>query len=180
MQKPEPIIVPPMAPITPMARIPQIPPQVVAIRRRVYVPPAIRQANQARQAAPLQFSPLAQPHRPNRSFYIPPEMRYVQTTEQSSWLSRPLPETPRPFPLTRDTGQFASIQKTPTNVFQPSITRGMPVASAASTTLPHSQVGYTPTSTRRSDPGVGETLLGCATLLVIGIIVLVALYYLAM
>jgi len=176
MQKPEPTIVPPMAR---MVRIPQIPPQVVAIRRRVYVPPAINsQASQARQAvAPLQFSPQAQPQRPNRSVYIPPEMRYVRTAEQSPWFSHPLPETPRPFPLSSDTGQFASIQKTPANVFRPTATMGMPTASAA---LPHSLAGYIPSNTRRPDPGVGEILLGCATLFLVGIMVLVVLYYLAM
>lgn len=139
MQKPEPTIVPPMAC---MVRIPQISPEVVAIRRRLYVPPA----------------------------------KSSQAAEQSPWLSRSLPETPRPFPLSSDTGQFAAIQKTPANVFRPTATMGMPSASAA---LPHSLAGYT-SSTRRSDPGVGETLLGCATLFLVGIIVLLVLYYLAM
>ena len=170
MQKPEPIIVPPMA------HIPQVPPQIVAIQRRVYVPPTLyRQANQMRQpATPLQFSPLAQLHRPNRSAYIPPEIRYAPATEPSSWLSRSLPETPRPFPLTCDTGQFASIQKTPTTVFRPATKMSMPSA------LPHSLVGYNPSSVRRPDPGVAETLMGCATLFILGIVVLTVLYYLAL
>ena len=170
MQKPEPIIVPPMA------HIPQVPPQVVAIRRRVYVPPALyRQTSQARQTtAPLQFSSLIQLQRPNRSAYIPPEIRYMPTAEPSSWLSHPLPETPRPFPLSSDTGQFTTIQKTPTNVFRPVARMSMPSA------LPHSLAGYTPSSVRRPDPGVAETLLGCATLFIVAILVLTILYYLAL
>jgi len=165
MQKPEPIIVPPMI------RIPQISPQVIAQRRRGYFVPSLYIYR--RSATPLQCSPLPPPYRPNRLVYIPPEIRHVQVTEQSPWLTRPMPETPRPFPLFSNTGQFSPIQETPMNVFLHTSPVGM------SATFPKSLVGYSPSSVKRREPGVGETLMGCATLFLVGIILLAILYYIA-
>lgn len=163
MQKPEPIIVPPRV------RIPQISPQVIAQRRRGYfIPSPYRQL-----ATPLQCSPLARPYRPHRIVYIPPDIRHVQVTAQSPWLAHPMPETPRPFVMFSDTGQFSPIQETPTNIFLHTSSMGLPA------TLPKSLVGFSPSNVKRREPGVGETLMGCATLFLVGIILLAILYYIA-
>ena len=163
MQKPEPIIVPPRV------RIPQIPPQDIAQRRRGYfIPSPYRQS-----ATPLQYSPLAPPYRPNRLIYIPAEIRHVEVTEQLPWLTHPMPETPRPFPILSNTGQLSPIRKTSANFFQHTASIKIP------TSVPVSLVGYSPSSVKRRDPGVGETLMGCATLFLVGIILLAILYYIA-
>jgi hypothetical protein len=163
MQKPQPIIVPPMV------RIPQISPQIIAQRRRGYFVPLPH----GQSATTLQHSPLPPPYRPHRLVYIPPEIRHVQVTEQSASLTHPMPETPRPFLIFSDTGQFSPIQETPMNIFQYTSPMGMP------TTITKSLVGYSPSSVKRREPGVVETLMGCATLFLVGIILLAILYYIA-
>ena len=117
-------------------------------------------------ATPLQYSPLPPPYRPYRLVYIPPEIRHVQVTEQSPSLAHPMPETPRPFLILSDTGQFSPIQETPTNISLHTSPMGMPA------TVTKSLVGYSPSSVKRREPGVGETLMGCATLFLVGIILL--------
>lgn len=163
MQKPQPIIVPPMV------RIPQISPQIIAQRRRGYFVPSPH----GRSATPLQHSPLPPPYRPHRLVYIPPEIRHVRVTEQSPSLAHPIPETPRPFLILSNTGQFSPIQETPMNIFRYTSPMEMPA------TVTKSLVGYSPSSVERREPGSGETLMGCATLLLISIILLAILYYIA-
>jgi hypothetical protein len=46
-------------------------------------------------------------------------------------------------------------------------------------TPPYSIPGYLASEVERQEPGVGETLLGCGMLFLLGIIALVILYYLA-
>lgn len=159
----EPIIVPPMI------RIPQISPQVIAQRRRGhFVSSPDRQL-----ATPFQCSPLPPPYRPHRLVYIPPEIGRIQVAEQSPWLTQPMPETPRPFPIFSNTCQFSPIQETPMNVFLYPSPMGKPA------TVTKSLVGYSPSRVERRAPGVGETLMGCATLFLVGIILLAILYYIA-
>ena len=163
MQQPEFIIVPPML------RIPQVPPQVIAQRRGGYSGPLPSRHS----ATLLQCSPLPQPYRPHQLVYIPPERRHVQVIEQSPWLAHPMPETPRPFRIVSDTDQFAPIQETPTNISLHISPIGM------SATFPNTLVGLSLSNAKRHEPGVFEALMGCATLFLVGIILLAILYYIA-
>ncbi len=175
MQQPEPIIVPPMV------RMPQIAPQVIEQRKQEYsVPLPPRQRATPRQFSPLsprqratprQFSPLPQLYRPRQVVYSPSERCPVQVHEQSPWLVQPLPETPRPFSIASDTGQFAPIQVTPTNISL----HISPIGMSAS--IPNILVGYSPSNVKHHEPGVAETLMGCATLFLVGIILLAILFY---
>ncbi len=81
-----------------------------------------------------------------------------------------LPETPIPM----------SIAEIPTQPM-PSIAipPGMPVKTAYPGHIRRTR-RYAPSRVRRKDPGVGETLMGCGILMVIGILGLLLLYYLAM
>jgi hypothetical protein len=163
MQEPQPIIVPPMV------RIPQIPPQVITQRRRGYFVPSPH----GQSTTPLQCSPLPPPYRPNQLVYIAPEIRHVQVIEQPAWLSHSMSETPRPFQIFSNTGQFSPIQETPLNIFRYTSPKGKPA------TATKSLVGYSPSSVKRREPGAGEMLMGCATLFLVGIILLAILYYIA-
>ena len=180
MHDDQPIIVPPMA------RIPQVSPQVAARKRSVYIAPVLhRLPTTPRQFSPSPMvppalplppvSPLPQPYRPNRLVYIPPEIHRDAAQQQSPSYTYFLPQTPMPLPPYGEIDQLSPINDMMRNVSP--YTSSMGIASPGA--IPGSLPGYYSISKRRPDPGLGETLLGCASLLFLGVIVLVLLYYLA-
>jgi hypothetical protein len=185
----QPIIVPPMA------HVPQIPLQQVAgnqyvsMPHQLLTPPVLPNT-----PMPLTLSPGRQ-----RSSYLASTrnrqflLRRVQTFHPAAIASDDdmrtfpilkLPATPKPplyipqmpgvlnhnhqlCPLVPISGMQSHI------VRQASMT-GVPK------TPPCSIPGYFPRSSKEREPGIGETLLGCGTLMLIGIALLAILYYLTL
>jgi len=77
-----------------------------------------------------------------------------------------------------ETPGLLSLELSPIREIQPDIlirTSQMDIPA----TPPYSIPGYLASEVEREEPGVGETLLGCGMLFLLGIIALVILYYLA-
>jgi hypothetical protein len=123
--------------------------------------------------APMIRLPQLPPHQvaTKRQTYAKPVLtRYTVKT---------IPVTPRP-------GSFqyppfeTRLPDTP-----PVALRSFPAARTTSPTLPprnsscaaNRAILYIPRETRRKEPGMGESLMGCALLLAIAIVLLVLLYY---
>jgi hypothetical protein len=199
MEKPEFIIVPPMA------RIPQIPPQQVAGNRRVYIAPTFNPLSTSQYSpAPRQQTP-----KPNVFLHMAPTLTRIPIPQQQqsparSWqryhvhpeendvvialpplirLSSHPPkvpgewkglDTPRPLSPVQRATQLSPIGGMQRDVFTGSSqSRGIP------DTPPYSIPGYFPVRADRQEPGVGETLMGCAVLLIVSIVVLIFLYYIS-
>jgi|GEM_PF-4336541 len=140
----------------PMARIPQIPPQQVAGNRRVYVAPKIVQPSTLRSTAPRQRKPAP-------GYYTP---QFVSPARQH-WAAQPepLPETPRPRLLVLNPLSPAAGEPSAQTRFVVSRPRTPPYRI--------------PSEWRReAEPGISETLLGCAILLLIAIFALAIAYFL--
>ena len=113
-----------------------------------------------------------------RWVYIPPDIRRDTISQQSpSYPSYTyfLPQTPRSFPLYGATDQLSPVDDMMRNVSPHTSSMGIPSTDA----IPRSLSGYYTISERRAGPGIGETLMGCASLLVLAIVVLVLLYFLS-
>jgi hypothetical protein len=136
--------------VPPIVRIPQVSPQVAVGKRWVYIPPEIR------RDATSQQSPSYSSYRSYTYF---------------------LPQTPRPLPLYGTTDQLSTVDDMMRNVSPHTSSMGIPPGTGS---IPRSLSGYYSISERRPDPGMCETLMGCASLLFLGIMVLVLLYYLSM
>jgi hypothetical protein len=199
MKKPKFIIVPPMA------RIPQVPPQQVAGNRRVRLDPSFNRSSTSR-ASPVAGPHIP---RLNRFLYLAPKSTRISTLQQQHSPARPLqkpvlsPEehdvvialppliklpsnppkmlweqqgldTPRSLSLVKRPAQLSTSKDMPRD-FSPGTARSRGIPD----TPPYSIPGYFPARSNGQEPGVGETLLGCAVLLVVSIIVLILLYYLS-
>ena len=124
-----------------------------------------------------QFQPTnipAQAHQPQNSPRRGPPSQHELKGQPVKWkpIVPQLPETPIPL----------SIAEIPTQPM-PSIviTPGMPVRTPYPGRTPIRRTRrYVPSRARPKEPGVGETLMGCGMLMVIGILGLLLLYYLAM
>ena len=182
MENPQPNIVPPMA------RIPQVPPQQVAGNRRVYIPPTFRRVT----TPPNRFVP--RPYIVHRHVYIAPSLTrlpayqysplWQQMTQTSDEHIAPVIKLPAKLrkPLMQqgvpETPGLLSAELSPIREIQPDFlirTSQMDIPA----TPPYSIPGYLASEVECQGPGVGETLLGCGMLFLLGIIALVILYYLA-
>ncbi|HYK84240.1 MAG TPA: hypothetical protein VEV19_02660 [Ktedonobacteraceae bacterium] len=113
-----------------------------------------------------------------RWLYIPPEIRRDSAMQQSpSYPSYTyfLPQTPMPLPSYGETDQLSPVDDMMRNVSPYTSSMGIPGTGA----IPRSLSGYYSISERRPDPGMGEILMGCASLLVLGVMVLILLYFLS-
>jgi len=140
----------------PMARIPQIPPQQVAGNRRVYGALKTSQFASPRYSAPLRYTLIS------RQYPAPPLYPVAQHWEAQP---APLPETPRP--------QLFAITPLSPCADEPSAQTGSIVG--ASRTPPYRIPGEW---RREAEPGISETLLGCAILLLIAVFALIVTYFL--
>ena len=182
MEEPQPNIVPPMA------RIPQVPPQKVAENRRVYIPPTFRRVT----TPPNRRFPG--PYIVHRHVYIAPSLTrlpayqysplWQQMTQTSDEHIAPVIKLPAKLrkPLMQqgvpETPGLLSAELSPIREIQPDFlirTSQMDIPA----TPPYSISGYLASEVERQEPGVGETLLGCGMLFLLGIIALAILYYLA-
>ena len=130
---------------------------------------------------PIARIPQVSPHvvARRRWVYIPPEIRHDAAPQQSPTYPSYtyfLPQTPRPLPLYGVTDQLSPVDDRMRNVSPHTSSMGIPSTGA----IPGSRPGYYSISERRPAPGLGETLLGCGSLLFLGIMVLILLYYLSM
>ena len=155
MNEEQPIILPPAK-----LRLPQIPPQQAEEARRRYLPAAIPQ--------PVSWQNAQQPPIARTPEYSFPDEQH--TTWQGT------PRTPMP--------QFFS-----TIGAQPPQTPPITLQQKIYTRAPHPRyqsisgrpiLRYIPSKAKQKEPGLGESLLGCGVLLVIGILILALLYYLSL
>jgi len=77
-----------------------------------------------------------------------------------------------------ETPGLLSLELSPIREIQPDFLIRAPQMDIPATP-PYSIPGYLASEVERQEPGVGETLLGCGMLLLLGIIALAILYYLA-
>jgi hypothetical protein len=178
MENPEPNIVPPME------GSPQVPPQQgVGNRRRVHIPPTYR-----RTPTPA-YRPVLRSHTQNRYVYIVPSLtqdpplsqQVMQKTDEfvSPVIKLPSkPQTPMVpgVPETPGLLEMSPIQEIQPDTFI--ITSQMEIPITPPCSIP-GYPGYLASEVEREEPGVAETLLGCGLLFLLGIIVLLILYYLA-
>ena len=172
----------------PMAGIPQVPPEQVAGNRRVYIPPTFRRvttpayrcvpwpyiANRYVYIAPsltrlpaYQYPPLSQPTTQMPDEYISPVIKLPANLHKPP-MPQGVPETPGLLSL-----EFSPIREIQPDILIRTSEMGIPA------TPPCSIPGYLAREVKRQEPGVGEALLGCGMLFLIGIIALLILYYLA-
>jgi hypothetical protein len=188
MEEPQPNNLPPTA------GIPQIPPQRLAGKRYIYLPPTFR---------PLStppHGPILQQNTQNRfvetapSITQPPGYQHSpiprQVTQRLDGHIAPairLPAKPQKPPAGQQAPQKpgllsfanATVQRSPITATQHELPI-TPPQMRIPVTPPCSIPGYYTTRYKSQEPRMGETLLGCAMLLLVGIIVLIILYYLAM
>lgn len=179
MYKEQPIFVPPMV------HVPQVPPHIVAQRRQSCINPLLyklpmtpRTPQQSSQLVmvPSTSTPLPPTYRHHRLVYIPPEI-HRDTTEPPSHSSITyfLPHTPKLLPLNDAANQLSAKTDKMHNVSAPPSSISMHGTSTVLRTFS----GHYSAVKRRPDPSLGETLLGCTSLLIVGLVLLVLLYYLA-
>lgn len=172
--------------VPPGVRIPQVPPQYITTQRRVYIVPS---ATKILLPDQLPQTPMpGQPTRQQRT-YVAPSVTFIALPQRVEQTPRPqflsgkvptyapsaeqqlpmetlLPQTPMPSAHVFTEGVYDISLPA-----QPKSFPGRPPVSIA---------GSRSTQKSQSEYGIGETLMGCAILLAIGIIVLVALYYISM
>lgn len=179
--------------VPPMAYVPQIPSQQVADNQDVYVP------YQPLTPPVLPYTPLPLRLSPGRQ-----QSSYLASTRNRQFLLRraqtfhsaviasnddiypfpilKLPATPKPPlnipPMPGSLNYNHQLcPPTPISGMQSHIVRQATMTRFPKTP-PCSIPGYFPRASREREPGIGETLLGCGILMLIGIALLVILYYL--
>jgi len=178
----------------PMAGIPQVPPQQVAGKRYIYIPPTFRAVSTPPHSHILQQNTQKRFVETPPALTRPPGYRYEsgqrQVTQrpdghiapairlpaklQTPPAGQQAPQTPGLLSFANATGQWSPITETQ---------QGLPIKSSqmrGPVTAPCSIPGYYTTRYKRQEPRMGETLLGCGMLLLLGIIILIILYYLSM
>ncbi|HZU68159.1 MAG TPA: hypothetical protein VFA09_12860 [Ktedonobacteraceae bacterium] len=90
---------------------------------------------------------------------------------------QPMPVTPRPGLLPYSPFQTRLPDTPPVASLSSPATRTLSPRNTGTTLSP--RMLYIPRTTRHREPGLGESLMGCALLLLIAIVVLVLLYYLS-
>jgi hypothetical protein len=183
----QPIIVPPMA------HAPQITSRQVADNRNVYMP----HQQQTLPILPNTPLPLSLSPGQQRSSYLASTrnhqflLRRAQTFHPAAFASADdthtfpilkLPATPKsPLYIPQMPGSLnynhQLCRPAPISDMQSHIVRQASITGVPKTP-PCSIPGYFPRTSKDREPGIGETLLGCGILMLIGIALLAILYYL--
>ncbi len=182
-----------------MAAIPQIPPWQIVANQHMFIAPQL----QTLPTLPYTPLPIAPSPRQQRSLSYAPMygrqflIRRAQTFQPATTLPDDdayifpllkLPATPKPawhpsWYIPQKPGSLSYMRRS----FPPDPVTGVPsnIAHSASVTgapktPPCSIPSYFPHKSKMQEPGIAETLLGCGTLMLIGIVLLAVLYYLSM
>ena len=186
----QPIIVPPMA------HAPQITSRQVADNQNVYVP---HQQMQTLPMLPYTPVPLSLSPGQQRSSYLASTrnhqflLRRAQTFHPAAFASADDTHTFPPLKLPAIPKSLLYIPRMPGSLnYNHQLCRPTPISSMQShkvrqasmtgvpKTPPCSIPGYFPRTSKDREPGIGETLLGCGILMLIGIALLAILYYLTL
>ena len=175
-----------VVPPSPAMQVPQVPPQFVTTQRRMFIVPSVTAMSLPEE---LPRTPMpGQPIQQSRT-YVAPSVTFISLPQQIEQTPRPqffsgnvptcvpsikqqppmdsmLPQTPMPSAHTFTSGVYNITMPVPPKSFP-----GRP---------PISIPGSRSTSESRTEPGVSETLVGCAVLMVLAIFILAVLYYIAM
>lgn len=173
--------------VPPVMRVPQVPPQFFAPQHRVFIVPSMTamslpdelprtpmpgQPGQSTQqstfvAPSVTFLSLPQhvEQTPRPQFFSGKVPTYIPPERQQPPMDTTLPQTPMPSAQTFTSGIY--------NISIPVPSRSFP------TRPPMSIPGSRSTSKGRTEPGISETLMGCAVLIVLAIFILAALYYIS-
>jgi len=172
--------------VSPAMRVPQVPPQFVTTQRQVFIVPSVTAMSLPEE---LPRTPMpGQPTQQQRT-YVVPSVTFISLPQQIEQTPRPqffsgkvptyipsirqqppmestLPQTPMPSAHTFTSGVYNITMPVPQKRFpdRPPI----PIPGSRSI------------SESRTEPGVSETLIGCAVLMVLAIFILAVLYYIAM
>jgi hypothetical protein len=178
-----------------IAGIPQTPPwqsirnQHVFVAPQLQTPPTLPYTPLPIAPSPRQQGSLSYATMHSRQFLI----RRAQTFQPATTLpdddayifpllklpatpgpARYIPQPPGPLNYMRQSFPPAPVTGVPSNrTPRESLTE-------VSKTPPCSIPGYFPRKSKLQEPGIAETLLGCGTLMLIGIVLLAALYYLSL
>ncbi|MHB8598674.1 MAG: hypothetical protein ACYDER_17895 [Ktedonobacteraceae bacterium] len=170
--------------VPPVMRVPQGPSQFFAPQHRVFFVPSVtaislpdelprtpmpgQPAQQSTFVAPsVTFLSLPQhiEQTPRPQFFSGKVPTYVPSARQQLPMDTTLPQTPMP-----------SAQAFTSDIYNIS----MPVPSKSFPTRPPVSIpGSYSTYEGRTEPGISETLMGCAILIVLAIFILAALYYIS-
>ncbi len=173
--------------VPPVMRVPQAPSQFFAPQHRVFFVPSVtaislpdelpRTPMPGQPAQPTQQSTFVAPsvtflslpqhieQTPRPQFFSGKVPIYVPSARQQLPMDTMLPQTPMP-----------SAQAFTSDVYNIS----MPVPAKSFPTRPPVSIpGSYSTYGGRSEPGISETLMGCAVLIVLAIFILATLYYIS-
>lgn len=179
--------------VPPIMRVPQSPSQFFAPQHRVFFVPSVTAISlpdelprtpmpgqPVQPAQPVQPTPqttfvapsvtfLSLPqhieHTPRPQFFSGKVPIYVPTARQQLPMDTTLPQTPMPSANGYSSGIY--------NISLPVPSKSFP------TRPPMSIPGSYSTYEGRTEPGISETLMGCAVLIVLAIFILAALYYIS-
>ncbi|MFL5626836.1 MAG: hypothetical protein ACJ788_14730, partial [Ktedonobacteraceae bacterium] len=161
-------------------------PQLPTLRTLPYTP--LPAAPSPRQQPGLSYAPMhsrqflirrAQTFQPATTLpdddaYIFPLLKLPATPGPAQYPSWYIPQPPGPLNYMRQSFPPAPVTGVPSNrTPRESLTE-------VSKTPPCSIPGYFPRKSKLQEPGIAETLLGCGTLMLIGIVLLAVLYYLSL
>lgn len=171
--------------VPPAMRVPQVPPQFVTTQRKVFIVPSVTAMSLPDELprTPMPGQPKQQPRT-----YVAPSVTFISLPQRIEQTPRPqffsgkvptyvpsirpqppmdstLPQTPMPSAHTFTSGVY--------NITMPVPQRRFPDRP------PLSIPGSRSTSESRTEPGVSETLMGCAVLIVLAIFMLAVLYYIS-
>ncbi|HVB23959.1 MAG TPA: hypothetical protein VNG51_18630 [Ktedonobacteraceae bacterium] len=174
--------------VTPAMRIPQVAPQFITTQRKVFIVPSV-----TAMSLPDKLPQTPMPGQPTQ----PGQQQRTFVTPSVTFLSLPqhIKQTPRPqffsgkVPTYTPTESQQAMDFTLPQTPMPSangISAGIynisiPVQPGRFPDRPPLSIPGSRNNTEEdTEPGVGETLIGCGVLIVLAIVVLVALYYISM
>ena len=175
--------------VPPVMRVPQVPPHFITTQRRMLIVPSVTAMSLPDDlpGTPMPGQP-AQSGQQQRTF-VAPSVTFLS-------LPQHIEQTPRPQFFSGKVPAYMppGKQQPPMDFMLPQTP--MPTANGYSSGVynialpvqpgrfpdrpPMSIPGSRANTESRTEPGVGEMLMGCAVLLVLAILVLVALYYISM
>ncbi len=176
--------------VPPVMRVPQIPPQFVAPQHRIFIVPSVTALSLPDELprTPMPGQPV-QPVQPTQqSTFVAPSVTFLSLPQHIEQTPRPqffsgkvpiyvpsarqqppmdtmLPQTPMPSANGYSSGIYHIALPAPSKSFP--------------TRPPMSIPGSRSNSESRTGPGISETLMGCAVLIVLAIFILATLYYIS-